>query len=95
MKARRWHIVVTMLNPRFVHLFGSFALLAIGFGAGMGWHSTRPKSSGDAASVGRSRDREPQPIRVVRVEPRGLEERVIASGTVRASERVMWKSWKG
>jgi len=77
-----------MLNPRFVRLFGSVVLLAIGFGIGMWWHSSRPKNSSEAVSAGRSRDREPQPVRVVRVEPRGLEERVIASGTVRASERV-------
>jgi len=77
-----------MLKSRFVRLFGSLALLAIGFGAGLWWQATRPKSTGEAASAGRSREREPQPVRVVRVEPRALEERVIASGTVRASERV-------
>ncbi|MBL9208177.1 MAG: efflux RND transporter periplasmic adaptor subunit [Opitutaceae bacterium] len=78
-----------MFKFRFLPLIGALLLLSGGFGAGAWWHGTRPKVSREGSgSSSRGREREPLAVRVVKVEPKMLEERIVAAGTVRASERV-------
>lgn len=78
-----------MLKSRFTSLVVALLLIGAGFGIGVWWQAKAPKATRDGSgTASRGREREPLAVRVVKVEPRTLEERIVAPGTVRAIERV-------
>jgi membrane fusion protein, multidrug efflux system len=75
------------MNRLLFRTLGVVVAVAVGFAAGAVWEA-RGTPRAAVAATGGGRERAPALVEVVRLEGRTLEDRVVATGTVRARERV-------